>query len=99
MITPEGTEVRPSFGKILVAWNGSKEFTSAIAASLPLLKSARQIEIFDIRMGSKDLIERNSLRDYLACHRLLSSTSVRTIESQAIDSEIIEKIKSDDADL
>ena len=99
IIIPEEKGILPSFQKILVAWNGSKESALAISVALPFLKSAHQIEIFDLRMDARELIELNLVSDYLACHGVKASISDSAIVSQAIGREILKKIRSDHADL
>ena len=83
----------------MVAWNGSKESALAISVALPFLKSAHQIEIFDLRMDARELIELNLVSDYLACHGVKASISASAIVSQALGREILKKIRSDHADL
>jgi nucleotide-binding universal stress UspA family protein len=52
LVAPRGAWTTAAGQKILVAWNGSKEASSAINAALPLLQAAAQVTVASMRASS-----------------------------------------------
>lgn len=56
--------------KVMIGWDGGSTAARAVAASIPMLKSASSIEILNVSSGSIETSEMDRLRDYLRLHGL-----------------------------
>lgn len=64
-------EKRPIYGtKVMIAWDGGSTAARAVAASIPMLKTASSIEILNVSSGSIETSEMDRLRDYLRLYGL-----------------------------
>lgn len=64
-------EPRAIYGtKVMLGWDGGATAARAVAASIPMLKTASSIEILNVSTGSIETSEMDRLRDYLRLHGL-----------------------------
>jgi len=69
LLVPQGPN-KVHGSKAVVAWDGSATAARAVAAAIPLLKSASAIEIVSITSGGIETAEMDRVRDYLRLHGL-----------------------------
>ena len=66
---------RPVIGRnVTVAWDGSREAAQSIRNALPLLKSAKAVEIVHVVEDGKADVDPEDIRKYLALHDITATT-------------------------
>ncbi len=72
LFLPENCNVPPAFDKIVVAWDGSREASRALADSLPFLRKARQVLVLSTKRGRNkdDELPDVDIAAYLARHNI-----------------------------
>lgn len=68
LLVPAGTHNSLTSGKVLIAWNGSAEATRAVAAAMPILIRAAEVDIFTAPEGDGDTGAAQGLAAYLKWH-------------------------------
>lgn len=80
LIAPEDAPARASFGRVLVAWNTSREATRAVHDALPLLTSAREVEVLRVARAGEapPLVPDAALIAHLRRHGIEAAMTHRT---------------------
>ena len=103
LVIPRAAEVKPVGGRVLVAWDDSREATRALGDALPVLRMARRVELVRWREspgdpGAMDQARLDAMHRWLAHHDVMSHGYLETAEEgvpQAIHSRALQM----DADL
>lgn len=92
------TERRPIHGtKVMLGWDGGATAARAVAASIPMLKSASSIEILNVSTGSIETSEMDRLRDYLRLHGLSATEHGVNPGGQSIGAALLDAAVRGDA--
>lgn len=67
LLVPPGEKTKKFDGKVLIAWNGSREAGHAVASSLPYLAHSK-VSILSKKEGKKDAASAEDLKAYLKDH-------------------------------
>ena len=90
------------FDRILIAWDGGRPATRAVAESRPFLAKAKQVEVLVVETGTADpkAVPGADLARHLARHNLKVELRRSVVSSASeIDSTILNEISDSDADL
>ena len=93
----------PLGGRVLVAWNGSKEATRAAFDALPILKQAQYVKVLSIG-DSKDNRGQQARSPEQLCkifarHRVQASPEVIALPGADVGAALVSAIKAEGADL
>ncbi len=94
------TEPKEHIGhNVAVAWNGSPEARSALAAAMPFLESAVAVHLLTAASPKSDADTIDEARDYLAWHGIGSDVHVLETGSSPVGEALMQKALAIGADL
>ncbi len=94
------TEPREHIGhNVAVAWNGSPEARSALAAAMPFLESAVAVHLLTAASPKTGANTINEARDYLALHGIGSDVHVLEAGDESVGETLMRKASAIGADL
>lgn len=101
LIVPEQGELTVTDSHVLVAWNGSRESTRAIADALPWLRKARQVGVLCLERpgeASFSRLELNDLRDWLKRHGVTAQVT-QTPARESVAHELMNWVRHTGCDV
>ncbi len=101
LILPERFSIDVEHSRVLVAWNGTRESTRAIADALPWLQRAREVGVLCLERHNDALFSRlelNDLRDWLKRHGVTTHVTQTPARGRVQDA-LLEWVRHTGADL
>jgi nucleotide-binding universal stress UspA family protein len=102
LIVPYIQKKPVELNRVLIAWDGGRSATRAIAEARPLLEKAKQVEILVVETGKPDAgqIPGADLARHLARHKLkVELRHVSVTSKHEIDETILNEVTNSDIDL
>ncbi len=84
---------------VAIAWNGTPEARSALAAAMPFLESAVAVHLLTAASARTDADMLDEAKDYLAWHGIGSDVHVLEPSGETVGAALMQKASAIDADL
>ncbi|MDH3664364.1 MAG: universal stress protein [Alphaproteobacteria bacterium] len=84
---------------VAIAWNGTPEARSALAAAMPFLESAVAVHLLTVASARTDADTLDEASDYLAWHGIGSDAHVIEMSDQPVGAMLMQKARAIGADL
>ncbi|MGZ9096828.1 MAG: universal stress protein [Micavibrio sp.] len=98
LLVPPGKEVKKFNGKVLIAWNGSREAAHAVAFSLPYL-THNKVSILTDQEGKEFPLSADDLKTYLKHQDIQAEIVTYMDEGSPLGAAILNTAKMIDADM
>jgi nucleotide-binding universal stress UspA family protein len=102
LIVPYIQKKPVELNRVMIAWDGGRSATRAIAEARPLLAKAKQVEVLVVETGKPDTgqIPGSDLARHLARHKLkVELRHVSVSSKHEIDETILNEVTNSDIDL
>jgi nucleotide-binding universal stress UspA family protein len=98
LVVPDGS-VENIGRRVAISWNGSAEAARAVAAALPLIKSADRVLILTIDSDESPAKVASELSDYLLWHGVNADMDVSPVTERQVGETVLSKCAEWEADL
>ena len=99
LMVPRGHSTDAIKGHVMIAWNGSSEAGSAVAASRPLLRAAARVTVLVSTKREHRRPHGNDVLDYLRCHGIKAQCKVIDMGNRHVGESILHECKKQDVEL
>jgi nucleotide-binding universal stress UspA family protein len=99
LMVPRGAAIDAITGRVLIAWNGSSEAGSALAAARPLLRAASGVTVLVSSKRQHRRPNGNDVLDYLRCHGIDAQCDVIDMGARHVGEGILQHCKERDVEL
>ncbi|MDG3440963.1 universal stress protein [Nitrospirillum amazonense] len=100
LIVPPAFRAEKGLGRrVLLAWNGSRESTQAVAQSLPLLKAAEAVTVIAVETDKTEGAAGRDLAGYLAWHGIKAQVRQPMAEGRSVGALLLAAAADTGADL
>jgi nucleotide-binding universal stress UspA family protein len=83
----------------VISWNGSAHAARAVAAAMPLLKTAENVTVFTVESDRTSMERAPELATYLGWHGISCDTHTLGGSPAAVGAKLMEEVAADKADL
>lgn len=99
LIVPYAGQFQGVGSRVLVAWKGGRESSRALQDSLPILKAADSVHIFEVNPSSGELADMESLSGYLLAHGVQAEVETSAITELQIGDVLLNRVADEGSDL
>lgn len=99
LMVPRGSATRAISGHVMIAWNGSSEAGSALAASRPLLREASKVTVFVSTKREHERPHGQDVVEYLRCHNIEAQCQVVDLGMLHVGEGILAECKRQEVEL
>jgi len=99
LMVPRGSATHAISGHMMIAWNGSSEAGSALAASRPLLRAASKVTVLVSTKREHQRPHGGDVLDYLRCHGVDAQCQVVDMGTRHVGVSILNECRQHDVEL
>lgn len=85
--------------RVLIAWKTGRESSRALADSLPLLRKAESVNVFEVNPSDRERHDMESLRTFLERHEVKAGVETSSITALGVGDVLLNRVADEGTDL